>query len=68
MTIEGGGLQRTDPVTGRSTAFTAPADLGGGEFPDLEAGAEALWQVQSFETSGGVTKRRARVHRAWLVR
>jgi DNA-binding beta-propeller fold protein YncE len=56
MTIAGGGLQRTDPDTGRSTAFTAPADLGGGEFPDLESGAGTLWQVQSFETSGGVTK------------
>jgi streptogramin lyase len=56
MTVAGGGLQRTDPHTGRSTASTASIDLGGGEFPALVAGAGALWQVQSFDTSGGVTK------------
>jgi serine/threonine-protein kinase len=60
MTVQGGGLQRTDTRTGRSQATPAPVDLGGGEFPALAAGAGALWQVHSAETSGGVNKLDAR--------
>src|SRR5262249_20621184 len=56
MTREGGRLQRTDPRTGRSRAFPAPVDLGGGEYPALASGAGALWQVHGAIRSGGVSK------------
>ena len=56
MTIEGGALQRADPRTGRSQAYPAPADLGGGDFPAIASGEGALWQTQSAASSGGLTK------------
>jgi serine/threonine protein kinase/DNA-binding beta-propeller fold protein YncE len=52
----GGFLQRIDPRTGSSRAIPPAADLGGGGFPDLVAGAGALWTTQSLNPSGGVTK------------
>jgi streptogramin lyase len=42
--------------SGEVTAFPAAADLGGGRFPGLAAGAGALWATQAYDRTGGVTK------------
>jgi serine/threonine-protein kinase len=52
----GGFLYRIDPRTGATRVVPPAADLGGGAFPELEAGAGALWTAQSSDPNGGVTK------------
>jgi DNA-binding beta-propeller fold protein YncE len=56
----GGSLERTNARTGATRVVPPATDLGGGGFPDLAAGAGALWTTQSSIPNGGITKLDAR--------
>jgi serine/threonine-protein kinase len=56
LTSGGGQLARIDPAKRTVATFPSPVDLGGGEYPDLEAGFGSIWLAHANVTVGGVDR------------